>query len=89
MQTDMLQADIEKFDLHIMIRNLIRMYQIKNENNAVDFIYRIDKDIPKQVYGDSSKIQQILINLLGNAFKFTYEGRVNLTVKNLKIIWTT
>jgi signal transduction histidine kinase/DNA-binding response OmpR family regulator len=84
MQTDMLRADIEEFDLHIMIRNLIRMYQIKNKNNAVDFVYRVDKDIPKHVYGDSSKIQQILINLLGNAFKFTYEGRVNLTVKKLE-----
>ncbi len=84
MDSDLLKADSEEFDLHILIRNIVRMNQLKKQDKPVRFIHRIDPKIPQHVLGDATKIQQILVNLLGNAFKFTEEGRVSFSIKVLE-----
>lgn len=84
LESNILEADTEEFDLHILLRNIVRMYQLKKHEGSVRFIHRIDPKIPQYVWGDATKIQQILINILGNAFKFTHEGRIVLTVKVLE-----
>lgn len=84
MESNLLEADSEEFDLHVLMRNIVRMYQLKKFGKSIRFLHRIDPKTPQYVWGDSTKIQQILINLLGNAFKFTEEGRVSLTVKILE-----
>lgn len=50
-----------------------------DRNNKVSLIY--DSKIPKRIKGDSLKISQILINLLGNAIKFTKDGDITIQVK--------
>jgi len=81
MESNMLVADSEEFDLHLLMRNIVRMYQLKKLDKPVRFIHRIDPKIPQYVWGDATKIQQILVNILGNAIKFTEEGRVVLTAR--------
>lgn len=81
MESNMLVADSEEFDLHLLMRNIVRMYQLKKSDKPVRFIHRIDPKIPQYVWGDATKIQQILVNILGNAFKFTEKGRVVLTAR--------
>ncbi len=48
----------------------------------LEFIINIDDNIPGVFYGDPTRIKQILINMLGNAFKFTSKGHVKLIVKS-------
>ncbi|WP_430883703.1 ATP-binding protein [Fusibacter sp. JL216-2] len=84
MESNILEADMEEFDLHVLLRNIVRMYQLKKHGKAIHFLHRIDPKIPQYVWGDATKIQQILINILGNAFKFTEQGRISLTVKVLE-----
>jgi len=84
MESNILEADSEEFDLHILMRNIVRMYQLKKQDKPVRFIHRIDPQIPQYVWGDAIKLQQILVNLLGNAFKFTEQGRVSLTIRVLE-----
>ncbi|MGN0674550.1 MAG: histidine kinase dimerization/phospho-acceptor domain-containing protein, partial [Oscillospiraceae bacterium] len=56
--------------------------QLGNKKN-IDFKIDIDKRLPKKMFGDEVRIKQILINLLGNAVKFTKNGYIALSVKEL------
>ncbi|MCL2764159.1 MAG: ATP-binding protein [Treponema sp.] len=58
--------------------NIVRM-RLKGSN--VDFIIKIEKDIPNTLYGDETRIKQVLLNILSNAVKFTDAGHVCLSVK--------
>jgi signal transduction histidine kinase/AmiR/NasT family two-component response regulator len=50
------------------------------EHKGLEFVIDAPKDLPKNMFTDESRLQQILKNLLSNAFKFTEKGRVTLTV---------
>ena len=55
-----------------------------NQNNTLNFSF--DKSIPKNVKGDPLKISQILINLIGNAIKFTRNGEIDIIITKVKDI---
>ncbi|HEY6484999.1 MAG TPA: HAMP domain-containing protein [Candidatus Cybelea sp.] len=54
------------------------------QDKQLDFIIRCDNDLPQTLLTDPTRLQQILKNLLSNAFKFTNEGSVGLHVKTLR-----
>ncbi len=91
LQNGKLKFEIKKFDLSALLSNLFNIVQYKLKENAVQFELDIGEDIPKFVEGDPNRLQQVLINLVGNAFKFTQEGKVTVKVENLnqsnKEVW--
>jgi CheY-like chemotaxis protein len=58
------------------------------ESKEVDFHIRFSKDLPRSVFTDAKRLQQIIKNLLSNAFKFTHQGAVTLTVHPVKEGWS-
>lgn len=76
------KIDIEEtsFNLQVLVEDVIEMLQVRLNARDVELVCRIDADIPSQLLGDPGRIRQILINLCGNAIKFTEEGHIFINV---------
>jgi len=70
-----------KYDVASLIHDIINIMQIKTIENQVHFIVDIDSNIPSKLIGDEVRIRQILLNTLNNAFKYTSEGSVSITMR--------
>lgn len=68
------------FNLKELIASLAMTYHLQG-GDKVEMITSIDKNIPTWVKGDPTRLQQILNNILHNAFKFTAQGQIRLSVK--------
>jgi PAS domain S-box-containing protein len=66
-----------------MLNKTIRLLEVKAQENNNKLILELDDDLPEKVKGDQLRIEQILINLLNNALKFTSDGTVKLNVKKV------
>lgn len=64
------------------IQNSLKELATTNNNN---FTLEIDPNIPENLIGDTTKLSQIILNLINNALKFTHDGYVNVMVKLLSI----
>src|SRR5207253_4603989 len=58
-----------------------RTFRHVAEQKALDFLIRFDPRLPRSIVTDAKRLQQIIKNLLSNAFKFTHHGQVTLTVE--------
>ena len=63
-----------------LLQSVVEMCKIKAEQKGIDFIYRPSSRLPEGVKADEKRLRQVLINLLGNAIKFTDGGSVTLQV---------
>ncbi len=63
-----------------LISDLVDIVQIQAHDKNLEFNLDIDKDIPCELLGDKKRIEQVMINLLTNAVKYTREGSVTLSV---------
>jgi len=68
------------FDLHLLINEVDLLFQTKAEEKSLNFSVDVNCNFSLNPIGDPDRIKQILFNLLGNAFKFTEEGEVQLSV---------
>ncbi len=68
------------FDIYRLLNTVEEMFQLKAENKGIQIILERHPDVPQYVQTDENKLRQVLINLIGNAIKFTEEGGVILRV---------
>lgn len=69
------------FDLYRLLESIEKMFHLQAEKKNLQLIIDIAPDLPQYVQTDESKLRQTLINILGNAIKFTQEGGVTLRVR--------
>ena len=76
------KMELLRSDFHLaqFLSNIIEICRLGAEKKHISFNFNLPKTIPEVVSGDEKRLRQILINLLGNAIKFTYEGEVTLKV---------
>jgi PAS domain S-box-containing protein len=68
------------FDLYCLLDTLKEMFQLKAKFKGIELIFDRIPDVPQYVKTDERKLRQVLINILGNAIKFTELGKVTLRV---------
>lgn len=86
---DLAKVEAGKLELFTAATNLLMLLegvegimQIGAQQKGINFILEVSEDLPVTVEADEKRIKQILLNLLGNAIKFTNNGYVILIVKN-------
>lgn len=80
MNADQLELVEEPFDLDEALDELCTIYKDVFDRCSVRFLVDIDTQVPHRVIGDVNRLKQILANLLSNAFKFTEQGSIELSV---------
>lgn len=75
-----IKLEEESFDIGSLLLELVNMMRIRAESKGLSLTLEQSSSFPRFIYGDQIKIRQILINLLGNAIKFTDKGGVTLSL---------
>lgn len=77
---DKVSLTYEAFSLRDLVDELVTLFSAKTSFKGLDFQVDYPEAVPSMFVGDVSKTRQILLNVIGNAIKFTDEGRVSLSV---------
>ncbi len=80
-EADRLELSPMPFSLVDSIEDAVRTIAFRAEEKGIIFSCHIANEIPTRVIGDPSRLRQVILNLLGNAIKFTEAGEVTLTVQ--------
>lgn len=78
-----LQLEYMNFDLEDLLQEVISLFPGAQKAKSVEILCSFDPRTPRMIKSDQTRLRQILINLLGNAVKFTSKGRVEIHVKPL------
>ncbi|QDU28757.1 Sensory/regulatory protein RpfC [Anatilimnocola aggregata] len=82
-------VDVGELRLSDLNSYVERTFRHVAEAKEVEFSIELDPQLPKTMLTDAKRLQQVIKNLLSNAFKFTHQGRVKLTVKPIAAGWNT
>jgi PAS domain S-box-containing protein len=85
LEAERLTIDQSPFTLDDIVDNLSNLFVISAEEKRLSFNIVVAPDVPRNLIGDTLRLQQVLINLLGNAIKFTEYGTVSLSITLQKI----
>lgn len=80
-----IKIEKQAFNIREQVKSFHHLFEFQKKENNVNFFIDIDENVPKIVVGDKKRFLQILLNLVGNSFKYTHNGSVFLQI-NAKII---
>jgi signal transduction histidine kinase/CheY-like chemotaxis protein len=76
-----LELDCQNFALRKSLAEVAKMLAIKAHHKGLEFILDVAPDVPAYIVGDSGRLRQILVNLIGNSIKFTQTGEIEVNVR--------
>jgi signal transduction histidine kinase/ligand-binding sensor domain-containing protein/CheY-like chemotaxis protein len=80
-----LELDHHEFDLRKCLKEVFSLFSLKVSLKQISLESSIDPSVPTMIFADSYRLKQILINLVGNAMKFTNQGKVNVDVSTIQL----
>lgn len=79
------QLNLTSFDLSRLLYDLEAMLGVRAQEKSLKLIFEYSPELPRYIEGDEGKLRQVLLNLLGNAIKFTTKGHVILRAKSVPL----
>jgi HAMP domain-containing protein/signal transduction histidine kinase/DNA-binding response OmpR family regulator len=81
-------VDAEEIAFNSLLEAIARPFRHEAERRGLTFEMTFDADLGRTIYTDSKRLQQVLKNLLSNAFKFTGQGHVRFSIKPANMTWS-
>ncbi len=75
-----LELDSGSFDLSATVAAVMKSFSLLAQEKGIELVYAVPAHIPTRLYGDDQRLRQVLVNLVGNAIKFTDRGEVVVRV---------
>ena len=79
-EAGMLRIEATAFSIRGLLQSVMIMFQPKASQKGIDLQVQVDDQLPDTLEGDATRLTQVLVNLLGNALKFTSEGSISVHV---------
>ena len=80
-EADKMELAEDDFDLREMLEDVLEMIAGQAHRKGLECIGDLPPDLPRQVCGDAVRLRQVMVNLLGNAVKFTRDGEIRLSAR--------
>ncbi|MDP3360447.1 MAG: PAS domain S-box protein [Lutibacter sp.] len=84
LESEKLKVEEIPFNLHKSFNTVLKLMKLRADEKKISLDLKIEPNTPIHVIGDPTRVEQILLNLIGNAVKFTNKGFVHVTLKQLK-----
>nr|WP_221392792.1 response regulator [Dyadobacter sp. NIV53] len=81
-----MELEAISFNLRDCIESVLDLFSARAAVIGLDLVYEIGPQVPRQIVGDSQRLRQILINLVGNAVKFTQKGEISIDIQLVEAI---
>lgn len=75
-----LELDVRSFDLRRCVSQAAKSLSVRAAQKSLELVVEMDQAIPERLMGDPDRLRQILVNLVGNAIKFTPQGEITISV---------
>ncbi len=83
-ESDNIELENADFDLRTCIEEVLEVFSPKAAQTGLDLVYKLDTKVPSHITGDCLRLRQVIMNLVGNAVKFTERGEIFVSVQLLK-----
>ena len=81
MEAGKLDLDYRSFDLRKSLAEVLKTLSIKAQEKGLESIFDVSPEVPANIVGDPARLRQALVNLIGNAVKFTESGEIEVNAR--------